>query len=593
MILLTTLNSKYIQTSLALYTLKAYCRREFPEISLLEFNINQDLGWILAQIYQRRPAVVGLSTNIWNVTQHLELVNRLKKVLPETVVIMGGPEVSANPHEIMGEEPGIDYIVRGEGEETLLELLRYLVHGEGEISDILGLAYWEGTQIKDTPNRALLRDLAVIPFPYEDLSLFKNRLVYYESSRGCLFNCAYCLSGWGEGQVRYLPVGRVKADLARFVQAGIKTVKFVDRTFNSHRERALEILRYIREEGGDTEFHLELVGELLGEEEIAILTSAPAGRFRAEIGVQSTCIRTLREIRRFHNLDKLKKNISLLTTAGRTVTHLDLIAGLPYEDLTSLAASFNFTFRLRPDELQLGFLKLLKGSPLRARSGDYGYQFTKTPPYEVLANNCLSYEEIVRIKVIEDLVEKFYNSHHFQHTLGYLFRGEAPLPWDFFRLLGSYWEEQGLTGGSLKLADLFDRFFLFLQSAKVALGIEDNELSALTDLLTLDFHLIQRGGAGPSWLRTEDRDLRERLLAVLALKGGENRKDAQIIKDRLGIEPMVIPQTDWKRRVKFFTFAVDPESGVEEETIVLVHTPVVGGSSWYKLPADFMLVEES
>ena len=184
--------------------------REFPDLSVLEFNINQDLDWILAQIYQTKPAVVGLSTNIWNITLQLELVNRLKKLRPETVIILGGPEVSTDPQEIMEEEPGIDYIVRGEGEETLLELLRYLVHGEGRVSRIAGLAYREGSRIHITPPRAPLPDLAVIPFPYEDLSLFQNRLVYYESSRGCVFNCAYCLSGWEEGRVRSLPVDRVK-----------------------------------------------------------------------------------------------------------------------------------------------------------------------------------------------------------------------------------------------------------------------------------------------------------------------------------------------------------------------------------------------
>lgn len=587
MILLTTLNSKYIQTSLALYTLKAYCRREFPDLSVLEFNINQDLGWILAQIYETKPTVIGFSTNIWNITLQLELVNRLKKVRPETVVILGGPEVSTNPQEIMEEEPGIDYIVRGEGEETLLELLRYLAHGEGRVSHITGLTYREGSRIQVTPPRAPLPDLAVIPFPYEDLSLFQNRLVYYESSRGCLFNCAYCLSGWEEGKVRSLPVARVKADLARFVQAGIKTVKFVDRTFNFHRERALEILRHIREEGGDTEFHLELVGELLDEEEIQVLNSAPAGRFRVEIGVQSTCLPTLREIGRFHNLEKLNKNISKLTAAGRTTTHLDLIAGLPYEDPAGLAQSFNFTFRLHPDELQLGFLKLLKGSPLRARAGDYGYEFTKAPPYEILANKWLSFEDIAHVKVIEDLVEKFYNSHYFRNTLRYIFRGELPLPWDFFRLLGSYWEEQRLTGGSLKLADLFDHFFLFLQSAKSALGIDHNEWSALTDLLTLDFHLIQRGGAGPSWLRREDSALRARIQqAVSAQKERGERGKARKARDWRGLEPGEIPQSDWKRRVKAFTFTVDPENGAEEKTIVLVHTPTAGSSLWYKFPVD-------
>jgi len=588
-VLLTTLNSKYIQTSLALYTLQAYCRQEFPGIQIDEFNINQNLDWVLARIYQKRPKVLGLSTNIWNIHPHLELVHRLKQVLPETVVIFGGPEVSAEPREIMERAP-VDFIVRGEGEETLLELLRYFLTGRGQPSVIRGLAYREGEGIVLTPERPLLPDLSVIPFPYEDLNLFHNRLVYYESSRGCRFSCTYCLSGWEAGRVRCLPVERVKADLTRLINAGIKTVKFVDRTFNFDRARALEILRFIKAEGGETQFHLEMVGELLDEEEIRVLNTAPPGRFRLEIGVQSTCTRTLKEIRRFHNLPKLKANISRLTAVGKVLTHLDLIAGLPYEDGNGLAASFDYVFRMRPDELQLGFLKLLKGSPLRARAGEYGYLYTKSPPYEVLGNRWLSYEEVIRIKLIEDLVEKVYNSHHFQYTVNYLFKNDTLSPWDFFRKLGQFWEGHDLTGRALKLSTLFDQIFSFFKTVQGELRLGEDELIALRDLLTLDFNLIQRGGKAPSWLRREDHDLRRSIYQTLY---PSLARDYSETGDQTTISSLAgIPLTDWPRRVKVFMLGVDPESGEKKDTIILAHTPTQGDSAWHRLPASIFREEE-
>ncbi len=418
-ILLTTLNSQYIHTALALYTLQTYCRQDFPAIEVLEFNINQDLNYILGAIYRRRPAVVGFSTNIWNITSTLELVDRIKKVLPRTIVILGGPEATADDEAILRRTGAPDYIVRGEGEETLRELLTKLQRGEKDCSSVAGLTFREGDAIRRIPDRAPI-DLAAIAFPYPDLAPFRHRILYYEASRGCPFRCAYCLSGWEKAPLRALPLDRVKTDLLRLIRARVRTVKFIDRTFNLDRSRAVALLRFLLEHGGETEFHFELVGELLDEEMIALLKAAPAGRFRVEIGVQSTCPAALEAVRRKYDLTRLKANCLALTTgegpsgggdvysavptdsgvpggllrtrpansimagvpgnAGRPTVHLDLIAGLPYEDLATFARSFDWTYRLRPDELQLGFLKLLKGSPLRAEAETYGYVFTAAPP---------------------------------------------------------------------------------------------------------------------------------------------------------------------------------------------------------------------
>lgn len=574
MILLTTLNAKYIQTALALYSLRAYCKKEFPRIAVAEYNINQELDWIVGEIYKRKPRVLGLSTNIWNILPHLELVDRIKKISPETVTVLGGPEVSAEPAELMKREPGIDYIVRGEGEETLLELLRFILRKEGEPAGIKGLVYRGNGNIYINPPRPPLADLSSIPFPYDDLSLFRRRLVYYESSRGCLFNCAYCLSGWAKEPLRYLPVERVKEDLLTFVRAGIPTVKFVDRTFNLDRRRAMEILEYLAAIGGETEFHLEIVGELLDEEMVKFFATAPPGRFRLEVGVQSTCLPALKAVRRFHHLEKLKKNIERITEAGRVVTHLDLIAGLPMENLESFAASFDWTYRLHPDELQLGFLKLLKGSPLREKAGEYGYRFTRRPPYEILGNNWLSYDEVYHLKIVEDLVEKFFNSHRFRYTLSFLLSGKNSSPWRFYTGLASFWEKNSLNGRPLKLSALFDWFWRYILVTPEFAGVQEK----IRDLLTLDFHLTEKGGASPSWLRAELPELRQKAKEFLTDRA--NRGDL-LPKALAGVK-----ESEWKRRLKVLKLGINPETGEEEEVTVVIYSPAQAKPLWFRLPGE-------
>ena len=344
MILLTTLNSKYIHTSLALYTLQAYCRREFPEIRVAEFNINQTLSFILGAIYRQQPKVLGIATNIWNITPSLEVVEQVKKVLPQTVVVLGGPEATADYAEILSRPDAPDYIICGEGEGTLYELLTKLRMGETDLTTVPGLAFRQGELIRRTPDRAPL-DLATIPFPYPDLAPLRDRILYYEASRGCPFRCAYCMSGWEKEPLRTSPIDRVQADLLKFITAGVRIVKLIDRTFNLDRERTKKLLRFLLEKGGNTEFHFELVGELLDEELIALLKAAPRGRFRVEIGVQSTCVAALEAVHRRYDLPRLEKNCRALTAGdSRPTVHLDLIAGLPYEDLATFGRSFDRTW---------------------------------------------------------------------------------------------------------------------------------------------------------------------------------------------------------------------------------------------------------
>lgn len=567
MIFLTTLNSQYIHTSLALYTLQAYCRREFPEIRVAEFNTNQNLGFILGSIYRQQPRVLGISTNIWNITSSLNLVEQLKKVIPKTVVILGGPEASADYSGILSRPDAPDYIIRGEGEATLCELLTKLRKGDSDFTTVAGLAFRQGEGIRRTPDRTPL-NLETIPFPYPDLAPLRDRILYYEASRGCPFQCAYCMSGWEKMPLRTLPLDRVQADLLKFSAAGVRIVKLIDRTFNIERERAKALLHFLLEKGGTTEFHFELVGELLDEEMIALLKAAPRGRFRVEIGVQSTCAAALQAVRRRYDLPRLEKNCRALTASGSGPTvHLDLIAGLPYEDLTTFGRTFDWTFRLHPDELQLGFLKLLKGSPLRDQAGEYGYDFTSTPPYEILQSNWLSYADLLHLKGVAEMVDKYFNSKHFRYTLAYLFREETLSPWSFFSSLASFWQEQGYSGQAHKQVLLYEGLWRFF-------NVEDRrEQKNLRDLLTLDYYLSGTGGQPPAELTPQAMGLREEVKRRL--------KNGAHLDLRL---PVDWPPREVRRRMVVLELRIDPETLVEGRCPVLIYLPAQGYPHWCRLP---------
>lgn len=544
-ILLTTLNAKFVHTSLGLWYIYQYCRSDFPELVFKEYNINQDLAWVLGEIFLTRAEVVAFSCNIWNIEATLILCQRLKEVAPQTTIVLGGPEVWAEPARIMENHPEVDFIVVGEGEITFKEWLHQYKQVQPDWGGIAGLVYRDGQSIVVNAPRPQIADLNILPFPYPDnLTDFRNKLVYYETSRGCPFQCQYCLSANEEG-IRYFPMERVKQELLRFITAEVAQVKLVDRSFNCNLRRAKELWRFLIEHARVTNFHFEIVGDLLDEEALAILREAPAGLFQFEIGIQSTNRETLAAIRRKMNWERLRQRITELVQTTAVFVHLDLIAGLPCEDYTSFARTFDETLALRPHRLQLGFLKLLQGSGLRKQATEYGYRFTREAPYEILANPWLSYPELLRLKGIEDLLERYYNSGRFIRTLEYcLSRTESAFFW--FERFSRWWKEQGLDEFAHKSKDLYRYLLRFVETAG---GWETAELEVLRNRLKFDLLSAERMVELPDWAGVNDPELKS--FGFRFWKDPVNRQ--RYFPENPDLEPR-----DIQRRTLFAGFAVDP-----------------------------------
>ena len=440
-IILTTLNSKFIHSSLSIRYLKAYA--ENIPIEIMEFTINQNLDYIVGEIYKKKPDVIGFSTYIWNREETLKICEAIKIIAPSIKIILGGPEVSFDGEKILKDNWFIDFIIYGEGEVSFKELIERIIAGEIEFSDINGLIFRKGENIIKNPPRELIENLDSIPSPYRDLNdNFKDKIVYFESSRGCPFNCKFCLSSTIKG-VRYFNIDRVKEDLGILIDANVGQVKFVDRTFNANKKYAMEIMEFIMEKDPkDINFHFEVTAHLLDEEMLDFISKAKEGLFQFEIGVQSTNEKTLNAIGRTTNIDKLKSVTKKIKSFKNIHQHLDLIVGLPYEDYNSFKNSFNEVYELKPEKIQLGFLKLLKGSGLRRESEKYGMKFLDKPPYEILATNWIDYSEVLRLKGIEDLVEKYYNEGYFEHSIEYIIKNHYKTPFDFFEDFLDYWESK-------------------------------------------------------------------------------------------------------------------------------------------------------
>ena len=490
-VVLTTLNAKYIHSSLALRYLKAYAQEDFPNSEIREYTIKDPPGRIVADLYTRKPDVIAFSVYIWNVEETLPLLAMLKKVLPNTVIVLGGPEVSYDTREWLARVPEVDFIVQGEGEATFHHLLTTLASltspqyasassaassatetptatptlAAAAFADIPGLAFRNGERIQINPPRAKLA-LEEVPSPYQDeadLQALRGRVVYFESSRGCPFSCQFCLSSIESG-VRYFPIERVKAELMRLMEAGIGTVKFVDRTFNLHRRYALEMFQFLIDQRKNTVFQFEITGDILPKEIVDFLAvHAPQGLFRFEIGVQSTNDVTNSLVQRKQNFERLSDTIRSVKASEKIVQHLDLIAGLPEEDYGSFRKTFDDVFAFEPDELQLGFLKMLRGTGMRRQAADFGYVFMDNAPYEILFNNILSYDDVLRIKQVEDVLEKYWNEGKLRHTVQYLTRHVFQSAFDFFQDFGSYWEAHGWDRIGHQLEDLFLRLDGFLR----------------------------------------------------------------------------------------------------------------------------------
>lgn len=486
---LATLNAKYIHMSLALRYLKAYSERDF-DIEMAEYTIKDPLLNVVTDLYRRTPDVVGFSCYIWNIEETIPIIQTLKKVLPKVKIVLGGPEVSYDTDYWMERIPEVDFIVMGEGEETFHHLLTELREGTEKFHFVFGLAYRkpDGTVMINPPRpKAVLDELPSPHYFEEDVPDLPNRIVYFETSRGCPFSCQFCLSSIETG-VRYFDIERTKQDLLHLIRSGARQIKFVDRTFNIKRDYALEVFQFlIDNHGGNCVFQFEITADIMRPEVLEFLRdNAPPGLFRFEIGVQSTNEVTNEIIKRRQNFEKLSRTVSIIRDSGNITQHLDLIAGLPEEDYDSFAKTFNDVFALRPEELQLGFLKMLRGTGLRIRAEEHGYVYMDRAPYEVLGNNVLSFADIVRIKQAEDVLEKYWNAHRCDATVRYLVDEVFPSAWDFFQGFGAYWESRGWQRIGHQLEDLFVRLREYLHSPDAPQAVREH-LSIIEGLMKLDY----------------------------------------------------------------------------------------------------------
>ena len=442
-ILLAACNAKYIHSNLAVYDLKAYSSDYDEYVILREYTINQPKDEILKDIYSSGADVVCFSCYIWNISFVRELIRDLVKILPKTAFWAGGPEVSYDAEKFLTEMPEMTGVMVGEGEKTFHDLLEFYIDGKDSLEEISGIAYRTGDKIIHNGWRELM-DLSAIPFVYEHLEKFENRIIYYESSRGCPFSCSYCLSSIDK-KLRFRDLELVKKELQFFLDHRVPQVKFVDRTFNCKHEHAMTIWKYILEhDNGVTNFHFEISADLLREEEMELMSQMRPGLIQLEIGVQSTNPETIRAIHRHMDLKKLEHCVNRVHSFRNIHQHLDLIAGLPYEDYDIFHQSFNDVYQMKPDQLQLGFLKVLKGSLMQKEAEVYGIVYKEKEPYEVLSTNWLTYGEVLKLKMVESMVEVYYNSGQFWHTLEYLVPFEKDA-FTFYEKLGSFYEKKGYS----------------------------------------------------------------------------------------------------------------------------------------------------
>ena len=504
-LLLVAINAKYIHSNLAVHSLRAYARKHGlgNSISLAEYTINHSEEDILRGIYKEKADVIAFSCYIWNSELVLRLTKELIKVRPEAKLWLGGPEVSYDASDCLKKNPELTGIMINEGEQTFLELTQYYTGGELQsLGQIAGIAYREGDQVRMTHSRELL-PLSDIPFPYEELESFTNRIIYYESSRGCPFSCSYCLSSVDK-RIRFRDTELVKKELQFLLDRQVPQVKFVDRTFNCNRKHAMEIWHYIKEnDNGITNFHFEIAADLLEEDEIALLATLRPAQVQFEIGVQSTNPVTVEVIHRKTDLGRLRANVDKIK-AGRNIhQHLDLIAGLPLEDYNTFEHSFQEVYEMEPDQLQLGFLKVLKGSPMEEDARDYDIVYRDNPPYEVLYTKHLSYEELLKLKGICEMVEIYYNSGQFTSAVGYL-KHFYPSPMKLYEELYTYYESKSMEMQAHSRIKRYDLLLDFFQ-AQVLPGTvgtaeyKQMNLEMFKEILLMDLFLREDMKSRPSF----------------------------------------------------------------------------------------------
>lgn len=511
-IVIAALSAKYIHTSLAVRSLVRFAAQNGGHCAeIAEFTINHRPDFVLAELFRTAPDVLFFSCYIWNIQLVLQLCPTLKKIMPDCAIFLGGPEVSFDSEALLAANPPVDGILRGEGELTFAELLGALESTPAPVqtdalTHIAGLTLRTSGGIVSTPERPPL-DLALLPFPYsDDFSEAADKILYYESSRGCPYGCSYCLSSV-ERTVRFAPLSKVFTELQRFLDTGVRQVKFVDRTFNCNRERTAAIWSYLAaHDNGVTNFHFELTADLLDDDLLALLRPLRPGFFQFEIGVQSTNAATVCAINRNVDFAKLSAVVTKVHQMGNIHQHLDLIAGLPHEDYSSFARSFNDVYALLPQQLQLGFLKVLRGSPIHSRCGEFGILFSDYAPYEVLSTRWLSHGDVLGLKAVEEMVEVFYNSGRFLHSCAYL-TSLFPSPFAFYESLSTFWTAGGYHRKSHSKPELCGILYAFAQTVLHA------DLRLWMWRLKFDLCLHERPGKLPAWLTADhNAEYRQRII---------------------------------------------------------------------------------
>lgn len=597
-IILAALNAKYVHSNLAVYDLEAYTKtqlnrelyegektgteesvqrriqseqRELPQILVKEYTINHNLDLILQSLYQEKADVVAFSCYIWNIHEILTITKELSKVAPETRIWFGGPEVSYSSAKLLEENPFVEGIIQGEGEVTFYKLVKRwagfyeklpeTAGNSGEMragkdidyADIQGIVYRDAmNHIRQNPARPLM-ELDEVPFIYQDLSRFENKILYYETSRGCPFSCSYCLSSIDKS-VRFRSLELVERELQFFLDNNVAQVKFIDRTFNCRKSHALAIWRYVTEhDNGVTNFHFEVAADLIGEEELALFRTMRPGLIQLEIGLQSTNAATIREIRRVMDVAQLKKIMLTIRGFHNIHQHLDLIAGLPYEDFVTFKQSFNDAYEMKPNQLQLGFLKVLKGSYMGGQTEEYELKYQDSQPYEVLSTKWISYDEILALKQVEEMVEVYYNSAQFEHVLNYLVRFFES-PFAYYEAIGKYYTVHHLHGIGFKREARYEVLRKFcMEWFEISDGISRKErfsMEILDSLLTYDYYLRENAKKRPVWSPKEPID--KQTYHEFFKKGGTEEinllkegYDSKVAARVMHIEPMAREAVCW------------------------------------------------
>ena len=543
---LVAINAKYIHSNLAVYSLRSYARTFGYEPELLEFTINQQKDQILKGIYEAKPDLLCFSCYIWNLSYAEEIIEDIKKILPKVTIWAGGPEVSYDAPKFLKRHPEVDGIMCAEGEKTLTELISYYEIGKSQgksLDGINGIVYQENKTIHQTPLRDIM-NMDDLVFPYEDLKDFEHKIIYYESSRGCPFSCSYCLSSIDK-KLRFRSFSLVEKELEFFLAHKVPQVKFVDRTFNCKKSHAMAIWTYIKEhDNGITNFHFEVAADLLTEDEIALIQTMRPGLIQLEIGVQSTNEKTLAEIHRKTDFEEITRKVKAVQKGENVHQHLDLIAGLPYENYESFGHSFNDVYALKPEQLQLGFLKVLKGSYMAEAAEGYGCVHKAKPPYEVLGTRWLSYEEILKLKGVEEMVEVYYNSGQFQKTIRameHLFE----TTFSMYEELADFYEKNGYNEVSHTRIRRYEILQEFLQE-------KEANLEYFKQLMIFDLYARENMKTRPQWAN----DLSAYKMQILDFYKKEE-ENPELLTDYQGYQAR---QTIKMTHIEVFTYDVINEN---------------------------------